>query len=294
MGGDVPSRLRFATRRCSFSPCGRGCSVTSLELETQFVVFPVWAGMFRHRIRGQKLLLSFPRVGGDVPSPRTTARSTGAFSPCGRGCSGAAGAFQVDSLVFPVWAGMFRRGRGPASGRQRFPRVGGDVPTAVSHTMPPALFSPCGRGCSAAARQRANDARVFPVWAGMFRRVRAARQDRTGFPRTGMTERFPQGQAPGRALPPCHPCPELLVERQSNAEPHEKDPIVDPRLRSETGFLQSKVMLGRFEERLDQPPSFVASGQCSRRSRLRIQHIETLHLIVAWQVHPRHIQRHAR
>ena len=48
---------------------------------------------------------------------------------------------------------------------------------------------------------------------------------------------FPQGQAPGWALPPCHPCPELLVERQSNAEPHEKDPIVDARLRSETGFL---------------------------------------------------------
>ena len=55
---------------------------------------------------------------------------------------------------------------------------------------------------------------------------------------------FTQGQAPGRTLALCHPCVELRIERQTNAEPHEKEPILDARLRTETGFLQSEIMLG--------------------------------------------------
>ena len=110
-------------------------------------------------------------MGGDVPPGDDDTEPLTLFSPCGRGCSDRGSGATGSADVFPVWAGMFR----PASRHERrgfrFPRVGGDVPLPDVTSYEDEGFSPCGRGCSGSGQRWSGTAAVFPVWAGMFRRM---------------------------------------------------------------------------------------------------------------------------
>ena len=108
VGGDVPCGTLLAGMGRTFSPCGRGCSAQRCPGQWRAAVFPVWAGMFRTRLRCRRGPSCFPRVGGDVPRSRESCSRRRAFSPCGRGCSDSPDVICERLTVFPVWAGMFR------------------------------------------------------------------------------------------------------------------------------------------------------------------------------------------
>ena len=185
VGGDVPPSSESKTPGLGFSPCGRGCSLCAVPWLGLTLVFPVWAGMFRVHPRPWPRYGRFPRVGGDVPQVAVFDLSMLRFSPCGRGCSEELWRHRAVYRVFPVWAGMFRRARHPASWRRSFPRVGGDVPCCAVVSRPTSQFSPCGRGCSVGSGQGRERDAVFPVWAGMFRHMAPSAEQQGGFPRVG-------------------------------------------------------------------------------------------------------------
>ena len=85
--GDVPAAEVASNARALFSPHTRGCSVWRLGILAMFPVFPAYAGMFRLRCRTVHPWLSFPRIRGDVPTPRGLVFTTLGFSPHTRGCS---------------------------------------------------------------------------------------------------------------------------------------------------------------------------------------------------------------
>lgn len=64
-------------------------------------------------------------------------------------------------------------------------------------------------------------------------------------------------EVPTRTLPGRHLGQTLRPEGKGCTEHDQQQPVVDARLRTETGFLEAEVMLGRFEERFDQPAALV-------------------------------------
>ena len=154
-----------------FSPHTRGCSSDALRPQMLIIVFPAYAGMFRLSSRGTVMVVSFPRIRGDVPNPIGLDRHMPTFSPHTRGCSWFVSTAANDPEVFPAYAGMFLLGDIGALIGEGFPRIRGDVPSCVGAELPNSGFSPHTRGCSLRPRQEANSDRVFPAYAGMFRRI---------------------------------------------------------------------------------------------------------------------------
>ena len=112
---------------------------------------------------------SFPRIRGDVPYTRPRARVKPKFSPHTRGCS--TFLFHRGRMlrVFPAYAGMFRRKICRKSLLRGFPRIRGDVPSALSGGFFLDWFSPHTRGCSDCGNAHRKRDGVFPAYAGMFR-----------------------------------------------------------------------------------------------------------------------------
>ena len=71
-------------------------------------VFPAYAGMFRKVLLHKILMLSFPRVCGDVPNWSLRSASLKQFSPRMRGCSAFDNLRGKMDAVFPAYAGMFQ------------------------------------------------------------------------------------------------------------------------------------------------------------------------------------------
>ena len=86
-------------------------------------------------------------------------------------------------LVFPAYAGMFRRQVSPPRSPRRFPRIRGDVPRPTLSWSDPTAFSPHTRGCSSPGLTVVVEEAVFPTYAGMFRQRPSRRVPRGGFPR---------------------------------------------------------------------------------------------------------------
>ena len=146
--GDVPPRMLGIVLAGVFSPHTRGCSQAPQLNTSQDQVFPAYAGMFRSRRCGRCLLRGFPRIRGDVPNCSSSSASLIEFSPHTRGCSLDSTREQLDQLVFPAYAGMFRILRPCYRPWRRFPRIRGDVPCSCHETPLESLFSPHTRGCS--------------------------------------------------------------------------------------------------------------------------------------------------
>ena len=94
-----------------FSPRMRGCSETARAAYVKLYVFPAYAGMFRISPLENRVKVGFPRVCGDVPCEPWCTPEHSEFSPRMRGCSEAMPRFEKICLVFPAYAGMFRRAR---------------------------------------------------------------------------------------------------------------------------------------------------------------------------------------
>ena len=166
--GDVPAVSAPSSALTEFSPRTRGCSSLTDQLKPQDYVFPAYAGMFLSISRLAIVPFRFPRVRGDVPAKYRTGYECGRFSPRTRGCSFDRRFGGGYKLVFPAYAGMFLKGVRLRDKNRRFPRVRGDVPQSDSNFLPPRVFSPRTRGCSAAGYGGAVRYIVFPAYAGMF------------------------------------------------------------------------------------------------------------------------------
>ena len=107
--GDVPQVKRDLRTRTKFSPRMRGCSgYLSAPIDNP-IVFPAYAGMFRHWRGAACHDLRFPRVCGDVPQKHKGMFFQNKFSPRMRGCSEGLFISVKGGNVFPAYAGMFRR-----------------------------------------------------------------------------------------------------------------------------------------------------------------------------------------
>ena len=85
--GDVPIERALAVVLEKFSPRMRGCSSAEPSSRNANYVFPAYAGMFLSVTPAGILILSFPRVCGDVPCLCQGFSKTYLFSPRMRGCS---------------------------------------------------------------------------------------------------------------------------------------------------------------------------------------------------------------
>ena len=125
----------------------------------------------------------FPRIRGDVPSMRIPKRRNFKFSPHTRGCSQGSPHRYSHDVVFPAYAGMFRRVPATASLEVRFPRIRGDVPISSNSLIFIILFSPHTRGCSRKTHAHHRRPLVFPAYAGMFLISSSLLGTPLGFPR---------------------------------------------------------------------------------------------------------------
>ena len=105
--GDVPIGTAPVLSDLTFSPRARGCSLPVNPRLAAVAVFPACAGMFLRKLLATTQSHRFPRVRGDVPTPRAAAPNCTRFSPRARGCS-LTDITQTGMLdVFPACAGMF-------------------------------------------------------------------------------------------------------------------------------------------------------------------------------------------
>ena len=65
--GDVPGAWEGVKEALAFSPRVRGCSAKPHRNPSPPRVFPACAGMFRMVFLSEQVIVSFPRVCGDVP-----------------------------------------------------------------------------------------------------------------------------------------------------------------------------------------------------------------------------------
>ena len=152
-----------------FSPHTRGCSLCDLGDHRNQHVFPAYAGMFPVRPRRSPESACFPRIRGDVATPRPRHHPLDMFSPHTRGCSVYQGVQSRFPGVFPAYAGMFLSRARRIIVSSSFPRIRGDVPRLPPLVKITASFSPHTRGCSQVMRIGKEFGGVFPAYAGMFR-----------------------------------------------------------------------------------------------------------------------------
>ena len=166
-----------------FSPHTRGCSARHVASDQIKKVFPAYAGMFRMLEISIFPPRSFPRIRGDVPLQWRRRKCPIGFSPHTRGCSAYLVAVPRYGEVFPAYAGMFLRRLARDRWGSSFPRIRGDVPLRSSRQVADGLFSPHTRGCSDATTETLLGHKVFPAYAGMFRRSRRPIRPQRRFPR---------------------------------------------------------------------------------------------------------------
>ena len=160
--GDVPASARMGEPGSSFSPHTRGCSWPPSPSRRLGKVFPAYAGMFLFVRLAMLSRRRFPRIRGDVPAAEHIIDSFSMFSPHTWGCSQPLRLNQQIQHVFPAYAEMFRRpATSPLQGKG-FPRVCGDVPSALPRWNSMWAFSPRMRGCSESYHQRMSGKRGFP------------------------------------------------------------------------------------------------------------------------------------
>ena len=174
---------RPAAVRASFSPHTRGCSVYEQDETGWHLVFPAYAGMFRTPPPPPHPRLRFPRIRGDVPARPRRGHDKRWFSPHTRGCSFFRWWPRCCLIVFPAYAGMFRRPGLLPLLTSGFPRIRGDVPCIFAKRLIMETFSPHTRGCSFFQTTRHLAVVVFPAYAGMFLRPENDSHCNGSFPR---------------------------------------------------------------------------------------------------------------
>ncbi len=114
-----------------FSPCLRGCFLTSHKKHWTSLVFPVLTGVFLLRDLVSNILVGFPRAYGGVSILMFSKGMELQFSPCLRGCFLVNVSLHTISPVFPVLTGVFPTRTPSAKLFSRFPRAYGGVSVIV-------------------------------------------------------------------------------------------------------------------------------------------------------------------
>ena len=146
--GDVPFFNEHGVPHPGFSPRMWGCSVGSVQLAQDGVVFPTHVGMFRTPPRTGRKWRRFPHACGDVPLKGVHRLASDGFSPRMWGCSGQHIHTPVFFGVFPTHVGMFRVPTRENAVPSSFPHACGDVPVRGLGSTPAIPFSPRMWGCS--------------------------------------------------------------------------------------------------------------------------------------------------
>ena len=89
----------------------------------------------------------------------------------------------MQAIVFPAYAGMFRRKNCLMASTCGFPRIRGDVPPLAYAAAVTEGFSPHTRGCSNHCEPAGFQVLVFPAYAGMFLKLNPQHDKVSCFPR---------------------------------------------------------------------------------------------------------------
>ena len=89
------------------SPHTRGCFAYHAEKFLRRVVFPAYAGVFRHDNQSMRRESGLPRIRGGVSIPHGFLRKITESSPHTRGCFLPRSSATALSAVFPAYAGVF-------------------------------------------------------------------------------------------------------------------------------------------------------------------------------------------
>ena len=161
----------------------RGCFLLPIIPNKTIWAFPAYAGMFLKRSTLKALLMSFPRVCGDVSSFGSYSSIGLWLSPRMRGCFRAWTRCIQECAAFPAYAGMFLRKFHLRVLQSGFPRVCGDVSVRADLTYQQGLLSPRMRGCFLSCNSDARRFPAFPAYAGMFLIPERLILNIRGFPR---------------------------------------------------------------------------------------------------------------
>ena len=145
--GDVSEYQTKYGIRIEFSPRMRGCFLVGGAIFISFSVLPAYAGMFLKSSLIFIVLLSSPRVCGDVSMMTAGGTVPFVFSPRMRGCFLADDCESRAELVLPAYAGMFLCLTTTRRHALSSPRVCGDVSGVDFRPLTGATFSPRMRGC---------------------------------------------------------------------------------------------------------------------------------------------------
>ena len=145
--GDVSVLLNSGSAVWELSPRMRGCFRVAFEADRSLEAFPAYAGMFPKHTKASFLQGRFPRVCGDVSRLFSIKRSTLKLSPRMRGCFFNLVRRGKRHDAFPAYAGMFPRGGSQSEMSGSFPRVCGDVSSALQADAGLKRLSPRMRGC---------------------------------------------------------------------------------------------------------------------------------------------------
>ena len=167
--GDAPPMDLRRARHPQFSPRGRGCSGGFGRPPQASAVLPARSGMLREPYVLTTAQPCSPRAVGDAPHAGGSYGTPVEFSPRGRGCSGGTGLAGAVVGVLPARSGMLRVSCGCDGAPGRSPRAVGDAPRALRVDDRTAVFSPRGRGCSAAVKGQTGPDSVLPARPGMLR-----------------------------------------------------------------------------------------------------------------------------
>ena len=146
----------------------RGCFQDQRKNEKRHQVLPAYAGMFPRILFAGVLMLSSPRVCGDVSYPDGFDPSCLEFSPRMRGCFESDHQIRYRGSVLPAYAGMFPRSCCLPIMATSSPRVCGDVSRSKSFAETRSWFSPRMRGCFQLITRLRDASNVLPAYAGMF------------------------------------------------------------------------------------------------------------------------------
>ena len=166
--GDVSVLLNSGSAVWELSPRMRGCFRVAFEADRSLEAFPAYAGMFPKHTKASFLQGRFPRVCGDVSRLFSIKRSTLKLSPRMRGCFFNLVRRGKRHDAFPAYAGMFPRGGSQSEMSGSFPRVCGDVSSALQADAGLKRLSPRMRGCFRAWTRCIQECAAFPAYAGMF------------------------------------------------------------------------------------------------------------------------------
>ena len=185
VGGETLPWPHGTHRPSGLSPRGRGNPLHQHDLQITQRSIPAWAGKPGRSEDSAMPCAVYPRVGGETETHRHDIHLIQGLSPRGRGNRNPSTRYTPHTRSIPAWAGKPRRETSGRSGRQVYPRVGGETSHWASSSPPWSGLSPRGRGNHPARPRGLRQIRSIPAWAGKPDAEAARAAHRGVYPRVG-------------------------------------------------------------------------------------------------------------